>query len=124
MVAPAAAHAPPTLVQRRPASALLPYVSAYTGYRMDAGPPSTHQGVPGAHLTFLLCLDGAVELLRLPDPARSPATFVAMVGGLHDRPAVIAQGARRPACSCGSPGAGPARCWDFPPGSSPPTSST
>lgn len=60
---------------------------------MDASPPSTHQGVPGAHLTLLLCLDGAVELLRLPDPARSPATFIAMVGGLHDRTAVIAQGA-------------------------------
>lgn len=77
---------------RRPAPALRPYVSTYCGYRMDAAPPSTHQGVPSGHLTFLLCLEGAVELLRMPDPARPPATFTAFVGGLHDAPAVIAQG--------------------------------
>lgn len=29
----------------------------------------------------------------MPDAARPPASFVAMVGGLHDAPAVIAQGA-------------------------------
>src|SRR5687767_15520398 len=31
----------------------------------------------------------------MPDPARSPGTFVAMVGGLHDAPAVIAMGERQ-----------------------------
>ena len=77
---------------RRPPAALRPYVAEYCGYRVGAAPPSTHQGVPGAHLTFLLCLDGEVELLRMPDPARSPGRFVAMVGGLHDTPAVIAHG--------------------------------
>lgn len=77
---------------RRPAPALRPYVSSYCGYRLDAGPPSTHQGVPSGHLTFILCLDGEVEMLRMPDPARRPATFTALVGGLHDAPAVIAQG--------------------------------
>jgi AraC-like DNA-binding protein len=77
---------------RRPAGALRPFVAEYCGYRVGTAPPGTHQGVPGAHLTFLLCLDGAVEMLRMPDPARSPGTFVAMVGGLHDAPAVIAQG--------------------------------
>lgn len=81
------------LHEGRPAPALRPYVSAYSGYRLDAAPPSTHQGVPSGHLTFILCLDGAVELLRMPDPARPAASFVAMVGGLHDAPAVIAQGA-------------------------------
>ncbi|MGD9529399.1 helix-turn-helix domain-containing protein [Pseudonocardia sp.] len=77
---------------RRPAPALRPYVSSYCGYRLTDGPPSTHQGVPSGHLTFILCLDGEVELLRMPDPARSPRAFSAMVGGLHDSPAVIAQG--------------------------------
>jgi len=84
--------APPEMVWRAPAPEVRPYVTAYAGYRMGAAPPSTHQGVPGAHLTFLLCLDGAVEMLRMPDPARSPGTFTAMVGGLHDAPAVISQG--------------------------------
>jgi AraC-like DNA-binding protein len=94
MVAPTGAStAAATMWTRLPAPALRPFVGAYTGYRTGAAPPGTHQGVPGAHLTFLLCLDGTVEVLRMPDPTRRPGTFVAMVGGLHDGPAVIAQGA-------------------------------
>lgn len=81
------------LHERRPALPLRPYVSSYAGWRLGAGPPGTHQGVPSGQLTFILCLDGAVELLRMPDPARPPGSFTAMVGGLHDAPAVIAQGA-------------------------------
>lgn len=76
-----------------PAPALRPYVSAYTGYRTDAGPPGVHRGVPSGHLTFVICLDGKVELLANADPARPPGTFAAMVSGLHDRPATIARGA-------------------------------
>jgi AraC-like DNA-binding protein len=53
---------------------------------MAAGPPGVHLGVPSAHLTLILCLDGTVDML--PDGGR----FTAMVGGLHDAPALIAQG--------------------------------
>jgi AraC-like DNA-binding protein len=77
---------------RAPAAWLLPFVSAYTGYRQEAMPPSVHQGVAGAHLTFLLCLDGRVEMLGNADPAKPAGTFTAAVGGLHDGPARIAQG--------------------------------
>ncbi|MHA6793348.1 helix-turn-helix domain-containing protein [Pseudonocardia bannensis] len=96
MVAPAGPDARETgheMIRARPAAALQPFVTAYSGYRTGAAEPGTHQGVPSAHLTFLLCLDGTVEVLRMPDPARAPGSFVAMVGGLHDAPAVIAQGA-------------------------------
>lgn len=94
MVAPAAETAPPAggARGRRAAPDLRPYVTAYTGYRMEAARPGTHQGVPSAHLTFLLCLDGKVELLANADPSKPPGTFAAMVGGLHDAPAVIAAG--------------------------------
>jgi AraC-like DNA-binding protein len=78
---------------RAPAAWLRPYVSAYTGYRQKAVPRSVHQGVAGAHLTFLLCLDGRVEMLANADPAKPAGTFTAAVGGLHDSPARIAQGA-------------------------------
>lgn len=78
--------------EARPASVLLPYVTSYVGYRMEATPPSTHQGIASPHLTFLLCLDGKVEVLANADPSKPPGTFVAMIGGLHDGPAVIAQG--------------------------------
>lgn len=77
---------------RAPAAPLLPYVSAYTGYRQEAAPASVHQGVASAHLTFLLCLDGRVEVLANADPHKPPGSFTAAVGGLHDTPARIAQG--------------------------------
>lgn len=82
----------PALHGYRPPAHLRRYVTSYCGYRTPAVPPGTHQGVPSGHLTFLLCLDGTVELLRMPDPTRRPGSFTAMVGGLHDAPAVIRQG--------------------------------
>ncbi|MCU1665925.1 MAG: AraC family transcriptional regulator [Pseudonocardia sp.] len=78
--------------ERRAPAALRPYVSSYTGYRMEASPRSTHHGVASPHLTFLLCLDGKVEILANADRSKPPGAFVAMVGGLHDGPAEIAQG--------------------------------
>ena len=80
---------------RRPGVALRRYVSAYTGYQLDTAPPSVHHGVASAHLTFLLCLDGTVEMLANADRSKPPGTFVALVGGLHDGPAEIAQGERQ-----------------------------
>ncbi|MGD9987773.1 helix-turn-helix domain-containing protein [Pseudonocardia sp.] len=80
------------LVWRRPPPALRPFVDLVSGYRMSATPPGTHQGVPGAHLTFLFCLEGDVEVLEMPGPGRGPGRFDVLVAGLHDRPAVLAQG--------------------------------
>jgi AraC-like DNA-binding protein len=77
---------------RAPAAWLHPYVSWYTGYRQEAAPPSVHQGVASAHLTFLFCLDGRIEMLTNADPSKPPSSFAAAVGGLHDGPARIAQG--------------------------------
>ena len=80
---------------RRPAAGLRRYVSSYVGYHLEAAPPSVHHGVASGHLTFLLCLDGAVRMLANADRHRSPGTFVALVGGLHDGPAEIAMGDRQ-----------------------------
>lgn len=92
---PAAEPGVPAMRWRRPAAGLRRYVSAYTGYHLEPGPPGVHQGVASAHLTFLLCLDGKVEMLANADRSRPPGTFAALVGGLHDGPAQIAQGARQ-----------------------------
>jgi AraC-like DNA-binding protein len=78
--------------ERLPAPALRPYVSAYTGYRQEAAPPSVHQGLASPHLTFLLCLDGRVEMIANADRSKPPGSFTALVGGLHHRPAEIANG--------------------------------
>ncbi|WP_296371201.1 MULTISPECIES: helix-turn-helix domain-containing protein [unclassified Pseudonocardia] len=72
---------------QRPAPAVRPWVATYTGYRMEAGPPGVHIGVPSPHLTFLLCLDGAIQMV-----GDTPGRFGAMVAGLHDVPDRIAQG--------------------------------
>src|SRR3981081_1350315 len=78
--------------ERRAPAALRPYVSSYTGYRMEASPRSTHHGVASPHLTLLLCLDGKIEILANADRSKPPGAFVAMVGGLHDGPAELAEG--------------------------------
>ena len=76
----------------RPSAPLRAHVTDIWAWRQAATTPGTHQGVPGGHLTVVLCLDGDMELLRAPDPARSPGRFVASVAGLHSSPAVIATG--------------------------------
>ncbi len=81
--------------RRRPAPALRRYLRSYTGYHQDAGPAGVHQGVASGHLTLLLCLDGKIEMLANADRSKPPGTFVALVGGLHDGPAQIAQGDRQ-----------------------------
>lgn len=77
----------------RTSARLREHVREIWAWRQGAGPPGTHQGVPGGHLTVVLCLDGDVEILRAPDPARGPGRYVSSVAGLHDTPAVIATGA-------------------------------
>lgn len=76
----------------RPAPALRAWVSGYTGWRSETGPPVTHQGVASGHLTLILCWEGAVELVANPDPSRPPGTFGALLSGLYDAPAVIRMG--------------------------------
>lgn len=76
----------------RTSAALRPLVSEIWAWRTPAGPPGTHQGVSSGHLTVILCLDGAVELLRKPDPVHGSGRFVASAAGLHAAPAVIATG--------------------------------
>jgi len=89
-----AAAAPPETGMRwhRPAPSVRPWVTSYTGFRAEAGPRGVHIGVPSPHLTFLLCLDGTIDMLADADPSRLSSRFTAMVGGLHDAPALIAQG--------------------------------
>lgn len=77
----------------RPAAPLRDLVSAVCGYRMEAGPPGTHQGVASGHLTVVLCLDGKLEMISNADPTRPPGAFTAMVSGLYAGPAEVATGA-------------------------------
>ncbi len=77
----------------RTSARLREHVREIWAWRQGPGPPGTHQGVPGGHLTVVLCLEGDVEVLAAPEPSGGTGRFVGSVAGLHDAPAVIATGA-------------------------------
>ncbi|MGH3910199.1 MAG: helix-turn-helix domain-containing protein [Pseudonocardiaceae bacterium] len=77
------------MVAARPRPQLTPLVAGYTGYRIEGAEPGVHRGLPSRHLTFIVTLDGTVDLAAMPDPAQPPASFAALVGGLHCAPARI-----------------------------------
>lgn len=73
----------------RPRPGLRPLVAGYTGYRIENAEPGVHRGLPSRHLTFIITVDGTVDLAAMPDPRQGPASFGALVGGLHSGPALI-----------------------------------
>lgn len=77
------------MVPARPRPRLSALVAGYTGYRIEGAEPGVHRGLPSRHLTFIVTLDGTVDLAAMPDPAQSPASFATLVGGLHATPALI-----------------------------------
>lgn len=78
------------LVAARPRPSLAPFVGGYSGYVLDGQAPGLHRGLPSRHLTLVVTVDGTVDLAGMPDPAQPPASFTALVGGLHAAPALIA----------------------------------
>jgi hypothetical protein len=117
------------MVARTPRARLSPLVAGYTGYRIEGAEPGVHRGLPSRHLTFIVTLDGTVDLAIMPDPAQRPASFTTLAGGLHATPALISHdghqhgiqlqltplGARvllgLPAGDWPAPSSSWARCW-------------
>jgi AraC-like DNA-binding protein len=77
------------MVTGKPQARLSPLVAGYTGYRIEGARPGVHRGLPSRHLTFIVTLDGTVDLATMPNPAQPPASFTTLVGGLHAAPALI-----------------------------------
>jgi AraC-like DNA-binding protein len=75
-----------------PAPRLRPFVARYTGYWLDGFPPGSHQGLPSGSLTVVLSLGPPVDLAVMPTSAQAPASFDALVAGLHTSPVTIAYG--------------------------------
>jgi AraC-like DNA-binding protein len=75
-----------------PAPPLRPFVARYTGYWLDGFPPGRHQGLPSGSLTVVLSLGPSVDLAVMPTPAQAPASFDALVAGLHAAPVTIVYG--------------------------------
>jgi AraC-like DNA-binding protein len=76
-------------VAGRPRPRLASLVAAYTDYRIEGARPGVHRGLPSRYLTFIVTLDGTVDLAALPDSAQPPASFTTLAGGLHATPALI-----------------------------------
>ncbi|MDQ2881635.1 MAG: helix-turn-helix domain-containing protein [Actinomycetota bacterium] len=73
----------------KPRARLGPLVAGYTGYRIEGAQPGVHRGLPSRHLTFIVTLEGTVDLATTPDPAAPPTSFTALAAGLHATPALI-----------------------------------
>jgi AraC-like DNA-binding protein len=74
---------------------LRPYADWYSGYRLEGAAPGTHRGLPSPQLTLIFTLDSPLEIAEHPDPAQPAASFDALVGGLHTRPALITHPGRQ-----------------------------
>ncbi len=71
-----------------PNARLRPYVSAYSGYRIEGAEPGVHMGLPSKSLTFIVAFDEPLDVTTaLGEPHRD--TYWAMLAGLHGAPAVI-----------------------------------
>jgi len=81
-------------VRGRPAPELRPWVDWYAGYRFDGVAGGVHRGLPSAHLTFIVSVRDAIEVLAQTDPAQPPASYGFVLGGLQARPALVASPAR------------------------------
>jgi AraC-like DNA-binding protein len=78
-----------------PSARLRPYIAHYSGYRLAGVEPGRHRGLPSPYLTLILTLDDPLMLAAHPDPSQQPASYDALVGGLHTRPATIVHDGRQ-----------------------------
>lgn len=73
------------IVMGVPRPRLRPLVTRYTGYR-TSGPGGVHRGMPSRALTFIVTIEGTVDLVTGNGPPRS---LSALAGGLHATPVLI-----------------------------------
>lgn len=74
---------------------LRPYLSEYTGYRIDGLAPGVHAGLPSRSLTVVVAFDEPIDVEHDSNGGRSRGEFWAMVGGLHRAPALIRHSGRQ-----------------------------
>jgi AraC-like DNA-binding protein len=73
----------------KPDPALEGLIDNYLGYRYAGLPAGIHRGLPSRRLTFIISLDGPVDMAELPNPEQPSARMSAFVAGLTSAPAII-----------------------------------
>jgi AraC-like DNA-binding protein len=79
---------------RLPAPLLRAFVSHYAGFYASDLTPGTHVGAPSRHVHLIISLGAPIDILQMPHRTQRPGRFIALVCGLHDRPAVVLRGRR------------------------------
>ena len=79
----------------RPAAALAGLVEQYVGYRLEGCGAGVHRGLPSRHLTFIVAIGQAIDVVAQTDPRQAPASYGCVVGGLQATPALIAYDGRQ-----------------------------
>ncbi len=77
-------------VARPPAPALRPFIESYVGYRLVGFPPGLHRGLPSRHLTFIVSIGEAIDVVAQTNRRRAPARYRFALSGLQATPALIA----------------------------------
>lgn len=73
----------------RPAAPLRPLIDRYVGYRFSGFPAGLHRGLPSRHMTFIVSIGPAIDVVSQTDPAQAPASYRCVVGGLQASSALI-----------------------------------
>lgn len=76
-------------VTRAPAPGLRPYVAGYVGYRLLAHPPAFHRGLPSQNMTLIFSIERTIDVVSQTNQQQRPRRYRAVLGGLHDSPALI-----------------------------------
>jgi AraC-like DNA-binding protein len=76
-------------VHATPGGPLAGLIDRYDGYRQRGVAPARHLGLPAPYLTMIITLDEPMHLAQPVDPTLGPATFRALIGGLHAQPVEV-----------------------------------
>ncbi len=77
-------------VARPPAAELAPLIERYVGYRLTGFRAGVHRGLPSRHMTLIVSIGPAIDVVAQTDPAQAPRAYRCVVGGLQASPALIA----------------------------------
>jgi AraC-like DNA-binding protein len=73
----------------RPAPVLRPFIDRYIGYRLSGHSPGIHRGLPSRHLTFIVSIGPAIDVVAQTDPRQAPRSYGAVLSGLQASTALI-----------------------------------
>ncbi|MEU4807820.1 helix-turn-helix domain-containing protein [Nocardia fluminea] len=78
------------VVTAAPAPVLAAFIDRYVGYRLAGFEPGLHRGLPSRHMTFIVAVGPAIDVVEQTDPRQAPGSYRCVLSGLQASPAMIA----------------------------------